>query len=1066
MNPEIYQSIQTLATPEVWEEANALFSTGAVLDARYKSRVIEARVANDHGTFERVLLTCNRGDFKARCTCNAPFCPHIIATLLFVATDAPEKLTFLPMGNPAEEARPQAAHSYPNALLQPSTSAVDIAAFLEPREETPPRLCLTCDTPQPRLLLEKQTIFIQAKLIAKDGTEYSALNLKKLTEDENAGGGMRFLDFAPQSQQVIHFLVRHAQYTEGHFVLNSWLCADLFHCLRGSSIFHLAGNPAIFHFNLLEIQFRARPAGIDGFSVTPRLLMPGRGPLPADGLAFVAGRGGYWIGHDGEFWWFPAIIPGNWLRLFLQGESITLTRQQLDRLSALCDGKTFPGKVHLDAQAAHTAIATGTPKPVLTLDWDKDGLIADLQFDYAGRRVEVNGESYLWNGESFIRRNLGEEEATMNLLSNAGFIRQNGDSWHAMRLHAKEGITQFMQTTLPAHMEEWIVFQTPRVRINSLASSEATLTIRTGNDTEEWLNAHCILKTADNTSIPFSLAMDAILNNEELVRLPSGAIATLPPHVFNILNTLAQNASVRGDSQFRFKRYHALSLGEELAPFWEGERPDWLSLRKRFLSPRKEKLPKIPAKLKDTLRDYQREGLKWLTMLEQNGFNGILADEMGLGKTLQALSVLASRHIAGAGVSMIVCPTSLLENWRTEANRFTPELKVCVINGLNRTKAIQEIQAYDLAITSYANLRRDIREYASIQFDYVILDEAQHIKNPKTANAVACKALNSAHRLILTGTPMENSPLEIWSLFDFLQRGYLGTQRDFKGKFLDKANGARQSEKITHLSRLIRPFILRRTKNDVNAELPPKLEQDIYCEMEAEQQNLYNSMLLATRSFIERLGDNDTLWQENRMEMLAMILRLRQVCCHPGLLPPDLLKHYPKEMPSVKLALAKEVILEAIDSGHRILFFSQFTKALNLFPEWLRSLGIPFEYMDGTTKKRQECVDRFNSTPSIPIFLLSLKAGGLGLNLPTADTVIHFDQWWNPMVEDQATDRSHRIGQTRQVTSIRLITRNTIEERMIRLQNTKRGLFNTLLSNAPTAIGDVTREDIEFLLRP
>jgi non-specific serine/threonine protein kinase len=535
------------------------------------------------------------------------------------------------------------------------------------------------------------------------------------------------------------------------------------------------------------------------------------------------------------------------------------------------------------------------------------------------------------------------------------------------------------------------------------------------------------------------------------------------------LAELQKRCIKRRGNVLRFNRYTALTMTRLLQPFWRGAQAPWQQLRQRLSGVAA--IPELPAfpPLSRRLRDYQREGVAWIRLLADCGFHGVLADEMGLGKTVQALAVLAAAKAVDrmAVPSLVACPASLLENWSREAHRFAPELRTVVVRGDSRLPLISGLADYDLAITSYSLLRRDIAAYQDLEFNYVILDEAQHIKNPLTANARACKKLRARNRLILTGTPLENNLQELWSVFDFLLPGFLGSRRQFTA---EHQNAARQSEaahaaRVRELAAQVRPFILRRTKKAVCTELPPKMEQVVYCEFEREQQRLYDYVSRRGRELLQQ-ARQERGRHGTRLELLTALLRLRQVCCHPRLLPAELVPEPSIENGScsAKTELAQEIILEAIDSGHRMLFFSQFTSMLQLLRPWLEKNSIPYEYLDGGTKSRQDRVDRFNRDSNIPLFLLSLRAGGVGLNLTGADTVILYDQWWNPMVEDQATDRTHRIGQEQPVTALRLVVRGTIEERILSLQENKRELFRSLLNGVPSRLGEISVEDLEFLL--
>jgi SNF2 family DNA or RNA helicase len=440
--------------------------------------------------------------------------------------------------------------------------------------------------------------------------------------------------------------------------------------------------------------------------------------------------------------------------------------------------------------------------------------------------------------------------------------------------------------------------------------------------------------------------------------------------------------------------------------------------------------------------------------LRANGFGGILADEMGLGKTLQVLAHLSV--LQRTAPALIVCPTSLVYNWEAEAKKFTPNLRVLTLHGQRRHEKFSKIPHHDVIITSYALIRRDAENYRGIEFDTVVLDEAQHIKNRQTQNAQAVKAVRARHRLVLTGTPLENSVLDLWSIFDFLMPGYLGTAQDFRERYETAIVRDRNTEAQSRLARRLRPFMLRRLKRDVAADLPEKIEQVSYCELAEEQCALYQQILEAGRREMLEADDQP----QNRMVVLTALLRLRQICCDPRLL--NLGPNSPAG--SAKTELFLELLEEALDGGHRVLVFSQFTTMLGLLKDELSAQEIPFCYLDGSTKDRAQVVEKFQNDPAIPVFLISLKAGGVGLNLTAADTVVHFDPWWNPAVEAQATDRAHRIGQKNVVTSYKLITRGTVEEKILNLQNRKRALTASMLGDEEQFVQSLSWEEIQDLL--
>jgi superfamily II DNA or RNA helicase len=490
--------------------------------------------------------------------------------------------------------------------------------------------------------------------------------------------------------------------------------------------------------------------------------------------------------------------------------------------------------------------------------------------------------------------------------------------------------------------------------------------------------------------------------------------------------------------------------------------PDWRQRAAQQSGEAEIKAPPL-GQLDQILRPYQKHGVGWMEFLRTNHFGGILADEMGLGKTLQTLAFIAAcvtkQRVEPRLPCLIVCPSSLVFNWAAEAQKFTPELRVLALHGPARQQHFSSIDGQDVVITSYALIRRDAAEYRGRQFDLLVLDEAQHIKNRQTQNAQAVKSIRATQKLVLTGTPMENSVLDLWSIFDFLMPGYLGSAQDFKDRYEIPITRDRDKTSQSRLSRRIRPFLLRRLKREVAADLPGRIEQVAFCELNDSQKQVYQQVLDASRrEVLDAVGANGL--PKSQMIILNALLRLRQISCDLRLLK---IESREKEVQSGKLEMFHELVEEAVDGGHRILVFSQFVTMLELLKEELASSGHAFCYLDGSTRDRGEVVQKFQNDPAIPIFLISLKAGGVGLNLTGADTVIHFDPWWNPAVEDQATGRAHRIGQTRVVTSYKLITRGTVEEKILGLQQRKRELIQATLEGEEQFAEKLSWEEIQSL---
>ena len=530
-----------------------------------------------------------------------------------------------------------------------------------------------------------------------------------------------------------------------------------------------------------------------------------------------------------------------------------------------------------------------------------------------------------------------------------------------------------------------------------------------------------------------------------------------------------------------------VELEDEGAPSWR----ETAALRNRDEGARYEPVPLGP--LEDTLRPYQKEGVYWLRFLERSGLSGLLADEMGLGKTLQTLAWISLERTdptARGKPALVVCPTSLVANWNAEAEKFVPWLRRLVVSGPNRAELFGRIPDADIVITSYALLQRDLDDaYAGRTFSVVVLDEAQHIKNRSTRNAKCAKRLDGVQKLVLTGTPVENSVADVWSIFDFLLPDYLGRYDAFSATIQQpiEAGGAEGAAAQERLHHKLSPFILRRLKTLVAKDLPEKIVKVAYCPMAEEQQRWYNKLLQSARS---RIGDmvRQRGFAKSKIEILALLMRLRQVASHLELLKEYREQHIShrdtetqskgnnlcdsvppceRNAPALsgKLDVFFELLDEAIDGGHRVLVFSQFVSMLTILRRELEARGIAYCYLDGSTKDRFGECKRFNTDESIPLFLISLHAGGTGLNLTGADMVVHFDPWWNPAVEDQATDRAHRIGQKRTVYVVKMIAEGSVEERVLALQQKKQLVIDATIGTTDAqAIQKLTYDDVKAIV--
>jgi SNF2 family DNA or RNA helicase len=552
----------------------------------------------------------------------------------------------------------------------------------------------------------------------------------------------------------------------------------------------------------------------------------------------------------------------------------------------------------------------------------------------------------------------------------------------------------------------------------------------------------------------------AIKQGEQTVRLDDGSMGIIPEEWLAKYRLLASLGSVSGN-HLRFSRPQAGLLDALLANEPEVQVDELFARVRQELNEFSGVRAVEPsAAFCGELRAYQCEGLGWLEFLQRFGFGGCLADDMGLGKTVQVLALLESRRAARNGAadpsaraSLVVVPRSLIFHWREEAARFAPELKILEHHGVARKMPNAHFHDYDLVITTYGTLARDAAHLKKLRFDYCILDEAQAVKNSTTLSAKAVRLLNADHRLALSGTPVENHLGELWSLFEFLNPGMLGSASVFGG-------AGRNPDATTRavLARALRPFILRRTKGQVAKELPPKTEQTIYCDLEAGERKLYDELRDYYRAKLLKNVESEGLGKA-KFQVLEALLRLRQAACHPGLIDKSSVKQR-----SAKLDALLEQLDQVLEEDHKVLVFSQFTSLLAILRDRLDGAAIPYAYLDGRTRDRQAKVEQFQNDPNIKLFLISLKAGGLGLNLHAAEYVYLLDPWWNPAVETQAIDRAHRIGQTRQVFAYRLIARDTVEEKVLELQQSKRELADAIITADNSLLHNLTREDLELLL--
>jgi superfamily II DNA or RNA helicase len=677
-------------------------------------------------------------------------------------------------------------------------------------------------------------------------------------------------------------------------------------------------------------------------------------------------------------------------------------------------------------------------------------LHATVTFDYGGHVVSPGSGATTFDSvrRLLIRRDLVAEQAALARLAQAGFWRQW--DYESARQHFAITTAKFPSAVRELVAEGWRVEAEGRV-FRSVASMRSD--VRSGID---WFELHGSVDFGDGQVVTLPRLLDAFRHGRATVTLDDGTTGIVPEAWLKSWAGIAGVGETTGD-HVRFKMSQVALLDAAL------EAQPAVRVDERFGRVRDELSSfsgiaplDAAASFAGQLRDYQRDALGWFAFLRRFGFGGCLADDMGLGKTVMVLAWLDRLRARkeSRGPSLVVVPRSVVFNWKEETARFAPRLRVLDFSGADRS--VDRVDRYDLVLTSYGTLRRDALLLKDVEFEYAILDEAQTIKNASTAAAKAARLVRAKHRLALSGTPIENHLGELWSLFEFLNPGLLGTSSAFarhRGAAARQDRGA-----IDVLSRGIRPFILRRTKAQVAPELPARTELTVHCDLTGEQRALYDELRDHYRTALRGRIARDGL-QKSKMHVLEALLRLRQAACHPGLIDP---RH--NGVPSAKFDALLPQLAEVREEGHKALVFSQFTSLLALLRSRLDAAGVMYEYLDGRTRDRQAPVHRFQTDPNCGVFLISLKAGGLGLNLTAAEYVFLLDPWWNPAVEAQAIDRAHRIGQSRHVFAYRLLAVGTVEEKIAELQRSKRGLADAILQADAGLLGSLKQEDLEILL--
>ena len=704
----------------------------------------------------------------------------------------------------------------------------------------------------------------------------------------------------------------------------------------------------------------------------------------------------------------------------------------------------------------------------LYLDYDKNNyIIADIKFCYDNYEFNPLKEENV-----NIARDVLKESEVLDIFIKTGFMLDKANS--RLILTNDEAIYNFLSNEIEQYMKKFEVLATEEFKQKQIKEPKmSNVGVRIENN----------LLEVDFEGLGFELSelkeiMDKYKLKKKFHRLKNGEFINLEENeTMNLLDNLQTNLDID---------FKEIEKGEIKLPVFRTMYLDRLLKNSNIKNINKDDNYKniiekvdnkninegivLPEGLNANLRNYQETGFKWLKTLDAYNFGGILADDMGLGKTIQLVSVILSyvenesKAVQNLKPSLVICPSSLTLNWFNEIKKFAPSLKVLLITGnvQERKTKIEKINDYNIIISSYDILKRDIDIYKekNYEFKYAIADEAQYIKNNNTQNFKAIKQINSETRFALTGTPIENSLSELWSIFDFVMPGYLFSYRKFKELYETPIIKNEDQSAMKKLKMLIEPFILRRIKEDVLTELPDKTITILNNEMEEEQQKIYMSYMTQVKQEIEtEISVNG--FEKSQIKILSLLMRLRQICCHPSLF----IENYKGE--SSKLKQCIQIVKDAVESGHKILLFSGYTTMFEIIEQELKKENITYYKLTGQTKvgDRIKLVDEFNENPDIKVFLISLKAGGTGLNLIGADMVIHYDPWWNLSAENQATDRTYRIGQKKNVQVYKLITKNSIEEKIYELQQKKAKLIDNMLSTKETFVSKLSKDEIMNLFK-
>lgn len=776
-----------------------------------------------------------------------------------------------------------------------------------------------------------------------------------------------------------------------------------------------------------------------------------------------------WLLLDQTLYFFEPGMEGKKLQPFLNKRYITIPKATEETYFEKFVAPLIE-KYHVYAEGFEIKTERNEPTPILNVSFVEDG-ISQLQLcfrygDYTFAmgdeqkvtvRVSKEGEEYTFNR---IKRQTDWEKGKYGELLKMG-LKKSSPVFYTLELNNKEdvdpayGVLNWTNEHIAELQERGFeIQQSAGPKKFLFASNHIDFEIKEEND---WFDINAIVYFG-SFAVPFIALKQHILRKKREFPLPDGSIAIIPDKWFSQYGSLF-NFSDPGKALKLHK--HHVGLINDLSED---------SIVHVTLNRKLQKLndfeniedTEMPVHFKGQLRSYQKAGYNWFSFLREYHFGGCLADDMGLGKTIQTLAMLQKikeedQHNKTKSTSLIIMPTSLIYNWLNEAKKFTPQLKIFAHTGGARNKDVTHFIDYDIIITTYGITRIDAELLQHFYFNYIILDESQNIKNPASKSFKAVRSLKSRHKLILSGTPVENSVGDLWTQLTFLNPGLLGTQTFFNEEYVQAIEKKKDEEKARKLQAIIKPFVLRRTKEQVAEELPPKTEQVFYCDMSEDQAAYYEKTKSAYRNDLLSSMD-DGSYKEKQVQLLQGLTLLRQLANHPLMID----QNYNSDSGKFKNVL--HALDNVLKGGHKVLIFSQFVKHLNLFKAEFEEKQIRYAYLDGATKNRGETVADFQNDPELKVFLISIKAGGVGLNLTQADYVFILDPWWNPAVEQQAIDRSHRIGQEKKVFIYKFIAKDTVEEKILALQNRKKRLASSLITTEESFFKSLTKADIQEIL--